>query len=336
MKAIDTRRIRGFILAASLGIGMGFVASASAGESFLIDLNSGKVTALANPFGVYDTHAYGLNDAGQVVGGAETAGREYHAFITGPNGVGMTDLKSPSGTQAYGINDAGWVVGEANFPNFHGAPHAFITGPNGAGMTDLGSQAGYYYSGANGINAAGQVAGVFYNPVADQSQAFITGPNGVGMTDLGTLGGNASWATGINDAGQVIGYADTATAEYHAFITGPNGVGMTDLGTLGGSTSWANDINDAGQVVGYSNPVGFPAYQHNAFVTGPNGVGMTDLNSLVGLPGVVLSEASAINNMGQVIAYSYSLGPIPEPQTYALMLAGLFLTGVMVRRKQKG
>jgi probable HAF family extracellular repeat protein len=381
MKAIDTRRIRGFILAASLGIGMGFVAPASAGESFLIDLNSGKVTALANPFGVYDTHAYGLNDAGQVVGGAETAGREYHAFITGPNGVGMTDLKSPSGTQAYGINDAGWVVGEANFPNFHGAPHAFITGPNGAGMTDLGSQAGYYYSGANGINAAGQVAGVFYNPVADQSQAFITGPNGVGMTDLGTLGGNASWATGINDAGQVIGYADTAAAESHAFITGPNGVGMTDLGTLGGSasvatgindvgqvtgysdtaageshafitgpngvgmtdlgtlggsTSWANDINDAGQVVGYSNPVGFPAYQHNAFVTGPNGVGMTDLNSLVGLPGVVLSEASAINNMGQVIAYSYSLSPIPEPQTYALMLAGLFLTGVMVRRKQKG
>ena len=67
---------------------------------------------------------------------------------------------------------------------------------------------------------------------------------------IGTLGGNNSYANGINDAGQVVGYSATAGGVQHAFITGPNGMGMRDLGTLGGTDSFAYGINDAGQVVG--------------------------------------------------------------------------------------
>jgi hypothetical protein len=72
-------------------------------------------------------------------------------------------------------------------------------------------------------------------------------------------------------------------------------------------------------------------FNYHAFITGPNGVGMTDLNSLVSLPeGATLYEATGINNHGQVAANGVS--PIPEPETYAMLLAGLGLLGFMARR----
>ena len=90
---------------------------------------------------------------------------------------------------------------------------------------------------------------------------------------------------------------------------------MIDLDTLGGAESWAAGINDSGQVVGSSETAG--GKQH-AFIAGPNGEGMVDLNSLVELPdGLVLVGATA--HAGQVTAVAI----IREPETYALMLAGL-------------
>jgi hypothetical protein len=61
-------------------------------------------------------------------------------------------------------------------------------------------------------------------------------------------------------------------------------------------------------------------------------MGMMDLNSLVDLPqGMILVRGIDINNRGQVIANAI---PIPEPETYALMLAGLGLVGFMARKKK--
>jgi probable HAF family extracellular repeat protein len=145
---------------------------------------------------------------------------------------------------------------------------------------------------------------------------------------------NYSKATGINDAGQVVGNSGTTVGIAHAFITGPDGVGIIDLGTLGGEYSSALGINDSGQVVGYFG-IGFGSVEDHrrAFVTGPNGVGMVDLSSLVdNLPaGIILTQAYDINNAGQVIAIAST---IPEPESYAVLIAGLALMGVVVRRKR--
>ncbi|PTQ80731.1 putative secreted protein with PEP-CTERM sorting signal [Nitrosospira multiformis] len=281
--------------------------------------------------------AYGINGAGQVVGWAWKEGSGY-AFITGPDGMDMTDLrtlaKDPFGSavgifsSAYGINSAGQVVGV--FPTPENKFHAFITGPNGEGMRDLGTLGGADdRSAAYAINDAGQVVG---RSGMDEYtiHAFITDLGGMGIRYLGSLGGGRSEGRDINDAGQVVGWSNTENGEDHAFITGPDGVGMRDLGTLGGRSSYADSINDAGQVVGYSDIVGGGSH---AFITGPDGMGMMDLNFVVDLPeGWTLTSAMGINNHGQVIA----AGLIPEPETYALMLAGLGLIGFVAWRQKSG
>ena len=67
---------------------------------------------------------------------------------------------------------------------------------------------------------------------------------------------------------------------------------------------------------------------------------MTDLNSLVELQnGAFRADATGINDRGQIIAnasdgHAYLLTPVPEPETYAMLLAGLSLMGLIVRRRR--
>lgn len=115
------------------------------------------------------------------------------------------------------------------------------------------------------------------------------------VTDLGTLGGNGTaQAFAINEAGQVVGYATTASLKYHAFLW-DNGV-MTDLGTLPtGSTSRAFGLNDNSQVVGFAFDGSAAGGAHNHAFLWENGV-MTDL-----FPEPAHSVANAINDAGQVV-----------------------------------
>jgi probable HAF family extracellular repeat protein len=126
---------------------------------------------------------------------------------------------------------------------------------------------------------------------AGNNHAFLYA-NGV-MQDLGTLGGANSYATAINNSGQIVGYSDTAAGAQHAFLYTSGA--MQDIGTLGGANSYANSINSSGQIVGYANTA---TDAYNAFVY-TNGV-MQDLGA---------GTAYAINDSGQIVGTGFLVEP---------------------------
>ena len=125
------------------------------------------------------------------------------------------------------------------------------------------------------------------------------------ITDLTPQGFTTSWATGINNNGQAVGYARGVTQE-HAFLYS-NG-NSQDLGLGPGTfSSQAVGINESGTVVGYSDtprPGGGTriyygwTYANGTFsdVATPTGRGQTDLNIPLG-----------IGNSGDVVGY-YAVG----------------------------
>jgi len=147
-----------------------------------------------------------INDSGQMVG--STVGP---AFITGPNGMGVTWLDTLGGyhSAANDINDSGQVVGYSF--TYHGLwfeRHAFITGSDGVGMTDLGTLGGNN-SEAMGINDLGEVVGVAFAKDPYEQHSFIFSHGGI--TDLSLLDAAVSsgWTNleviDINNNGQIIG-----------------------------------------------------------------------------------------------------------------------------------
>lgn len=129
------------------------------------------------------------------------------------------------------------------------------------------------------------------------------------VTDIGALApGLNMQATGLNDSGQVIGYAYggqyvngtvsfPAASSGQGFVSGANGQGLTALSNVASNT-WTvpNAINNAGQIVGNWGANGYTAPTH-AFTTAPGGTVARDLGSLGGTS----STATGVNASGQVV-----------------------------------
>jgi probable HAF family extracellular repeat protein len=254
-----------------------------------------QLTDLGDPPGGYDwSHAYDINDLGQVVGdmGDNEGVLRSHAFLWTSSG-GMQDLGVLPGrtrSVAWGINDAAQVVGISEPDSFEFLKgHAFLWTSSG-GMQDLGDLiGGNEYSQAWDISDAGHVVGQAGN------LAFLWSSTN-GTQNLGVSPGNTySSAYGVNNAGQVVG--NSYDENTRGFLWSSGG-GMQDLGGLPGGLdgSGAVDINDSGQIVGVSGAATGP----RAFLW-TNGV-MQDLGDLPG--GLDSSGATAINDAAQVVGAS--------------------------------
>ena len=230
----------------------GQVAGESGGNGFLY--SGGSMTWIT---GWGATTVRGINNDGTVVGMAEYPDEENglvrHAYSY-RDGV-TTDLGTLYGirSQANAINNLGHVVGGTDIggaPNWPLTPFLYRDGA----MTDLGPFNGPW-SEALAINERDQVVG--YAGYAPRGGELY--PRGAFLWDDGTLldlggllGVDYSYATGINNLSQVVGWYERDQARSGFFYD--NGT-LVDLNTLiDPASGWViadvHAINDLQQIVG--------------------------------------------------------------------------------------
>jgi probable HAF family extracellular repeat protein len=248
----------------------------------------------------------------------------------------ITNLGTLGGTSsnASGINNKGWVVGDANLAG-DTTEHASLW-RNGV-ITDLGTLGGLN----SGIgypartDARGLITGntqiSTIDPLGENwGLLFFCSPNGGScqgyqnlvlgflwqngaMPPLPTLGGNNAVALGgVNNRGQMVGYAENSTRDrncappqvldWEAVIWGPKRGEIHELPPFpGDSVGAAAGINDKGQVVGGSGVCGFPSFGVLIHAVLWQNSSVIDLGSF---GGVMNNGGLAINNRGQVVGLS--------------------------------
>jgi probable HAF family extracellular repeat protein len=251
-----------------------------------------SVTVLPNLPGGTSSGAYGVNDAGDVVGvviGSAACPMDDFCAVIWQDGT-PAPLGAVAGAiriSAAGINNAGQVVG--NIVTANGDNQAVIW--NNRTPTLLPSPAAQYtQTFASFVNAAGQVVGYAQS---DSSQVAVMW-NGLTPIELGLGANEFGEALGINSSGLIVGEVHNVPVVWHG--TQPTKLPINP-GSNGGK---ALALNNAGIVVGVTTESG-TLYGSRA-AAWANG-GMTDLGTLNGQ-----SSATAINNRGIIVGKSWATG----------------------------
>jgi probable HAF family extracellular repeat protein len=251
----------------------------------------------------------------------------------------VLNLGAPLGGNAegVGISNQGWVSGGANLPgNDVVNAELWIGTP-----IDLGTFGGPN-SNVNWPNhtARGEIVGIAEtaqpNPYGEPFSCFAFFPSATPtgdvclgfawqdglMTPLPALaGGYDSYAAGVNNRGQVVGWAEDGVLDptcnnappasqflqFEAVIWGPKLTEMTQLPPFPGDPdSAATAINDRGQVIGISglcsNAVGGASAEHA--LLWENG----KLINLGNIGGMAWNTPVALNNHGQIVGFANTSG----------------------------
>jgi probable HAF family extracellular repeat protein len=244
----------------------------------------------------------------------------------------VSTLPDFGGTSSGGnsINDQSWVAGYSRLPDRN--RHATLW-RNGV-LSDLGTLGGPNSSVTwNVKNTAGIIVGI--SQTADpqllgeswSSAAFYSTPNNVGYINLGFVwqnnqmrglpnfpGGNNGFATGANNLGQVVGWAENGVHDPNCCCTQvlqfrpavwtlgqPDQI--HDLPLIPGDTSGAAAaIDDNGQIVGISGICDQAVGRHTAkhAVVWENG-GVTSLGTF---PAEWWNTPTAINQRGEIVGFA--------------------------------
>ena len=245
----------------------------------------------------------------------------------------VTTLPSLGGTSSGGnsINNLSWAAGYSRLPDRNRHATRWLNGV----LTDLGTLGGPNSSVTwNVKNTAGILVGISQTadpePLGESwsSAAFYSSPNNVGYINLGFVwqnnqmrglapfpGGNNGFATGANNLGQVVGWAENGVHDPTCCcgqvlqfrpavwdITSADQIQTLPL-IPGDTSGTANAINDHGQIVGISGICDQAVGRHSAkhAVLWENGI-PTDIYP--NAPAPWWNTPTAINQRGDVVGFA--------------------------------
>lgn len=233
----------------------------------------------------------GINDSGYIIGNMVGQGGALNV-VTWQYGclsnclTNLGDFGS-GWASANSVNNLGQIVGGYRLADF--SQHAFLY--DSSGLKDL-STLGGQISEAYGVNNLGQVVGQSYLQNGGYT-AFIY-QNGA-MQDLGVSQVfNQSQATGINDAGLVIGVANPQFGQWTLGMTidSANGNSLTTINPPSANPGvFLSAVNSSGAVVGY----GYGNTTEAFIYAG---------GQITPVAGQYVSQAFDINDQGQSVGYA--------------------------------
>lgn len=294
------KRIRGcLLLAACLGA-TSPAYSNSAGFVF----NNGSYTPLSVP-GSQQTEAFGINNAGQVVGDYwnDNVNAGFHDGFLYSQGLFTTiQVSGFQQTVPFGINSSSEIVGYVN-NNFGAVSQGFIYMAGSITILNVPGSTGTW---AYGVNDAGQVVGTYADATGTHGFIYTSG----NYSTFSVPGWTNTNAQGINDSGQVVGGA-------------ASGGFLLNKGQFFPINGVAEDINNLGQIVG-ENTSGAFLYENGSY---------TIFNAPNSPPTQI--EFFGINDSEQIVGRYNTDFPVPGPIVGAGVPGLLAGFGVMLAWRRK-
>lgn len=153
------------------------------------------------------------------------------------------------------------------------------------------------------------------------------------FTTIDVPGALLTFATGINDGGQIVGIFQDALGNDHGFLDSGGSFTTIDVPGAIPGTTFVSGINDSGQIVGsFTSAPG--ALSHGFLYSGGS-------FSTIDVPGAIpgTTSVSGINDSGQIVGHTIVSGqgfvatPIPEPSTLPILAGCLVGFAIALRRK---